>query len=104
VQPRQPHRIAAIRLALAERFGIRAGATSPISRRPSFKTDMQPLVTLRQSLDRPLDRPRAVLDLAEKPHLAGPARFRDRHGVLFLHDVESDKKLRYAFPWSALRA
>jgi hypothetical protein len=57
-------------------------AVKPVSRRPSFKADMQPLVSVRQSLDRPLDRQRTVLDIAEKADLPGPAAFRDRHGVL----------------------
>ena len=66
-------------------------AIKPVSRRPSFKADMQPLVSVRQSLDRPLDRQRTVLDIAEKSDLPGPAAFRDRHGVLLLRDVKSDK-------------
>ena len=66
-------------------------AVKPVSRRPGFKADMQPIVSVRQSLDRPLDRQRAVLDLAEKPDFAGPAPFRDRHGVLLLGDIKSNK-------------
>src|SRR5579863_3133002 len=66
-------------------------AVKPVSRRPSFKADMRPLVSVRQSLDRPLDRQRTVLDIAEKADLPGPAAFRDRHGVLLLRDVKSDK-------------
>jgi len=79
-------------------------AVKPGSRRPSFKADMQPLVSVRQSLDRPLDRQRTVLDIAEKADLPGPAAFRDRHGVLLLRDVKSDKSFAIFFPWSALRA
>ena len=37
-----------------------------------FKTDMQPAVSLRQSLDRPLDRQRAVLHVPENPNSAVP--------------------------------
>jgi hypothetical protein len=43
---------------------------------------MQPVVSLRQSLDRSLDRQRTVFDLAEKSDFPSPARFGDRHGVL----------------------
>ena len=56
-----------------------------------FKTDMQPAVSLRQSLDRPLDRQRAVLNVPEKPDFSRPAPFRDRNGVLLLGDIESHK-------------
>ena len=64
-------------------------AIEPVSRRPGFEADMQPLVSVRQSLDRPLDRQRTVLDIAEKPDFPGPATLRDRHGVLLLGDIES---------------
>jgi hypothetical protein len=64
---------------------------------------MQPLVSVRQSLDRPLDRQRTGLDIAQKRDFPGSAPFRDRHSVRLLRHVESDKKLRYTFPWSALR-
>jgi hypothetical protein len=50
---------------------------------------MQPIVSARQSLDRSLDRRRAVLDVAEKPDFSRPPPFRDRDCVLFLGDVES---------------
>ena len=66
-------------------------AVKPVSRRPGFKANMQPFVSLRQSLDRPLDRQRTVLDIAEKPDLPGPASFRDRHRVFLLGDVKCDK-------------
>jgi hypothetical protein len=52
---------------------------------------MQPLVSVRQSLDRPLDRQRTVLDIAEKPDFAASAPFRDRYGVFLLGDVKSNK-------------
>jgi hypothetical protein len=52
---------------------------------------MQPVVSVRQSLDRPLDRQGAILDIAEKPNLSRPASFRDRNRVLLLSDIESDK-------------
>jgi hypothetical protein len=48
---------------------------------------MQPLVSVRQSLDRPLDRQRTVLDITEKPHFAASAPFR----VFPLGDVKSYK-------------
>ena len=62
-----------------------------LSRRPGFKADMQPVVSLSQSLDRSLDRSRAVLDLAQEPDLPHSASLRDRHRVLLLRDVKSDK-------------
>jgi hypothetical protein len=49
---------------------------------------MQPIVSARQSLDRSLDRQRAVLDVAEKPDFSRPPSFRDRDCVLLLGDVE----------------
>ena len=52
---------------------------------------MQPVVSARQSLDRPLDWQRTILDIAEKPDFPGSAPFRDRHGVLLLGDVKSNK-------------
>ena len=60
-------------------------------RRSGFKTDMQPAVSLRQSLDRPLDRQWTVLDIAEKPDFSRPAPFRDRNCVPLLGDIESHK-------------
>jgi hypothetical protein len=66
-------------------------AVKPVSRRPGFKADMQTVVPVRQSLDRPLDRKRTVFDVAEKSDFPGPAAFRDRHGVLLLRHVESNK-------------
>ena len=71
---------------VAERLDL---AIKPISRWSGFKADMQPLVSTWQSLDRPLDRQRAVLDVAEKPALSRPPSFRDRDRVLLLGDVES---------------
>jgi hypothetical protein len=50
---------------------------------------MRPVVSSRQSLDRPLDRQRSVFDIAEKPDFPGPATLRDRHSVLHLRDIES---------------
>jgi hypothetical protein len=101
MQPRQRDRDAPVRLdPLARSFRsdhhaivaeILNLAMKPVSRRPSFKADMRPVVSVRQSLDRPLDRQRAVLDIAEKPNLPGSAPFRDRHGVLLLGDIESNK-------------
>jgi hypothetical protein len=52
---------------------------------------MQPVVSVGQSLDRPLDRQRAVLDIAEKADFASPPAFRDRHGVFLLGDIKSHK-------------
>jgi len=64
-------------------------AIKPVSRRPGFKADMQPIVSVRQSLDRSLDRQRAVLDVAKKSDFSRPPPFRDRDCVLLLGDVES---------------
>ena len=64
-------------------------AIEPVSRRPGFEADMQPVVSVSQSPDRSLDRQRAVLDVAEKPDFSRPPPFRDRDGVLLLGDVES---------------
>jgi hypothetical protein len=50
---------------------------------------VQPAVSSRQSLDRLLNRQGAVLDIAEKPDFAAPARFRDRHSVFLFGDIES---------------
>jgi hypothetical protein len=66
-------------------------AIKPISRRPRFKADMQPLVSARQSLDRPLDRQRAVFDITEETDFTGPPPFCNRHRVLLLGDIKSDK-------------
>ena len=64
-------------------------AIKPVSRRPGFEADMQPVVSVSQSLDRPLDRRRVVLDIAHKPDFPGSATLRDRHRVLLLGDIES---------------
>ena len=103
MQPRQRDRVAPVRLdPLARPFRnqgrsdhhafVAEGpylAIKPVSRRPGFKTNMQPIVSARQSLDRSLDRQRAVLDVAEKPDFSRPPPFRDRDCVLLLGDVES---------------
>ena len=103
MQPRQRNRISPVRFDplarpfrdqsrsdhhafVAERLDL---PIKPVSRRPGFKTNMQPIVSARQSLDRSLDRQRAVLNVAEKPDFSRPAPFRDRNGVLLLGDVES---------------
>ena len=105
VQTRQRDRIAPVRLdPLARSFRDQRRsdhqaivaerpylAIKPVSRRPGLEADVQPAVSSRQSLDRLLNRQRAVLDLAEKPDFAAPARFRDRHGVFHLGDVERHK-------------
>ena len=60
-----------------------------VSRRPGFEADVQPVVSVSQSFDRPLDRRRIVLDIAHKPDFPGSATLRDRHRVLLLGDIES---------------
>ena len=81
MQPRQRDRIPSIRFdPLARPFRNQGRsddkavmtesldlAIKPISRWSGFKANMQPVVSICQSLDRPLDRQRAVLDVAEKP-------------------------------------
>ncbi len=64
-------------------------AIEPVSRRPGFEADMQPVVSVNQSFDRPLDRRRIVLDIAHKPDFLGSATLRNRHRVLLLGDIES---------------
>jgi hypothetical protein len=44
-------------------------AIKPVSRRTGFKADIQAAVSVGQSLDRPLDRQRRIVDIAEKPDL-----------------------------------
>jgi hypothetical protein len=105
VQSRQRDRVAPVRLdpfarpfrdqgrsnhhaIVAERLDL---TIEPVSRRPGFKTDMQPVVSVGQSLDRPLDRQRTALDIAEKADFASPPAFRDRHGVFLLGDIKSHK-------------
>jgi hypothetical protein len=105
MQPRQRNRIPSIRFDpltrpfrnqsrsdnhafVAERLDL---AIKPMSRWSGFKADMQPIVSICQSLDRPLDRQRAVLDIAEKPAFSRPPSFRDRDRVLLLGDVESQE-------------
>ena len=105
MQPRQRDRVAPVRLdpparpfrdqgrsdhhaIVAESLNL---AIKPVSRRPSFKADMQPLVSVRQPPDRSLDRQRTVLDIAEKPDLSRSAPFCDRNRVFLLGDVESNK-------------
>jgi hypothetical protein len=54
---------------VAERLHL---AIKPVSRRPGFEADMQQVVSGRQSLDRPLDRQRTVLDVAKKSDFSLP--------------------------------
>jgi hypothetical protein len=71
---------------VAERLYL---AVEPVSCRPGFKAEVQPVVSVRQSLDRPLNRQRAVFDITKKSDFAGSAAFRDRHSVLLLGDIKS---------------
>ena len=72
-------------------------AIQPVSRWSGLEADMQTIVTSRQSLDRPFDRQRIVLDIAKKPDFPGPAALRDRNPVLLLGDIESDKDFAILF-------
>ncbi len=105
MQPRQRDRVAPVRLdPLARPFRdqgrrdhhaiVAEGlylAIKPVSRRPSFKAGHADARSDPPSLDRPLDRQRTVLDIAEKPNFPAAAPFRDRYRVLLLGDVESHK-------------
>jgi hypothetical protein len=59
-----------------------------VSRRPGFEAYMHSVVSIRQSLDRPLDRQWAILDVPEKSDLSRPALPRSQQ-VLLLGEVES---------------
>jgi hypothetical protein len=72
-------------------------AIKPVSRRPGLKADMQPVISVGQPLDRPLDRQRVVLHLAQKPDLSAPASFSDRDRVLLLGDIESHEDFAILF-------
>ena len=105
MQPRQRHRIPPIGLdplagpprdkgrghhgaSVAERLHL---TVEPVTGRSGFETDMQPAVSTRKLLERPLDRRPAVFNLAEKPHLPPPAALGDSHRVLPLRHVKCDK-------------
>ena len=72
-------------------------AIKPVSGRPSLKADMQPLVSFRQSLDRPLDRKRTVLDIAKEPDFSGPTGFAIATACFFLATSKATKTSLY-FP------
>jgi hypothetical protein len=63
-----------------------------VTRRPSFETDVQSIILLSQFLDRPLYRRRIILDLADKPDLAGAAALRNRQRVFFLGYIKCDER------------
>ena len=73
---------------MADRLDL---AIKPVSHRPGFKADLQPVVPIRQSPDRAFDRQRTVFDVAKKSDFPTPAVFRDRDGVLLPGDIKSDK-------------
>jgi hypothetical protein len=52
---------------------------------------MQLLVSVRQTLDRSIDRKRIVLDVPKKPDFPSPATSRNRDGALPLCGIESDE-------------
>src|ERR1700751_3969131 len=105
MQSRQRDRIASVRLhPLARPFRDQGRSNhhavvtespdltiKPVSCRPGFKADLQPVVSVRKSLHRPLDRQRSVLNIAEKPDFPSPSAFGDRYGVLLLGDIKSHK-------------
>jgi hypothetical protein len=64
---------------------------------------VQAIIPTAELLDRPLDRRRPVLDLAEEPNLARAAALGNRHSMLHLGHVERTKA-SLCRPWLALRA
>jgi hypothetical protein len=64
----------------------------PITRRPGLEADVQSIILLSQLLDRPLYRRRIILNLADKPDLAGAAALRDRHRMLLLGYIKRDER------------
>ena len=118
MQPRQRDRVPPVRLdpltrplrdqsrrnhhaVVAKRLDL---PVQPISRRPGLEADMQPVVSLRQLLDRPLDRRRPVLDLAEEPDFPARARLPRSPPRASSWPHRKRQKLRYTLPWPALRA
>jgi hypothetical protein len=111
MQPRQRDRVAPVRLdplarpfrdqgwrnhhaIVAESLNL---AIKPVSRPPGFEADMQPVISAGQSLDRPLDRQRTVLDVAEKPDFSRPAPSAIATACFFLATSKATKASLY-FP------
>jgi hypothetical protein len=85
---------------VAERLDV---AIKPVSHRPGFKTDLQPVVPIRQSPDRAFDRQRTVFDIAKKSDfpLRPPSAIAT---ACFFLATSKATKTSLCFPWSALRA
>ena len=64
----------------------------PVACRTSLVADVQPTISTSQLLDRPLNRCRRVLDLADESHLARATALGNRYRVLRLCHVKTDKR------------
>jgi hypothetical protein len=67
-------------------------AVQPVPRRTGFVADMQRRITLRQLADQLLDCRRRAVDLAKIPDLTVAPGIGDRHRMLLLRRVKSDKR------------
>src|SRR5215204_3500649 len=74
----------------------------PVPLGRGLEADVQAIISTAELLDRPLDRRRPVLDLAEEPNLARAAALGNRHSMLHLGPSNAQKP-RYTRPWLALR-
>jgi hypothetical protein len=77
---------------VAERLDL---AIKPVSHRPGFKADLQPVVPIRQSPDRAFDRQRTVFDIAKKSDFPLRPLPRSRRRASSWRD-QKPQKLRYA--------
>jgi hypothetical protein len=75
-------------------------AIESVSRRSGFEADMQPVVSVSQSFDRPLDRRRIVLDIAHKPDFPGSTTSAIATACFFLATSKATKTSLY-FPMVA---
>ncbi len=64
----------------------------PVACRTSLLADVQPTISTSQLLDRPLNRCRRVLDLADESHLARATALGNCYRVLRLCHVKTDKR------------
>jgi hypothetical protein len=85
---------------VAERLDL---AIKPVSHRPGFKADLQPVVPIRQSPDRAFDRQRTVFDIAKKSDFPLRPPSAIATACFFLATAKATKT-SLCFPWSALRA
>jgi hypothetical protein len=85
---------------VAERLDL---AIKPVSHRPGFKADLQPVVPIRQSPDRAFDRQRTVFDIAKKSDFPLRPPSAIATACFFLARSKATKT-SLCFAWSALRA